>query len=152
MFPPLCWWCAGWHQGWHQAIDNPPWELHWWNSLVDDEKLSQVKRRQGRGCLLRCFCRTEKLRTLSVRVGGHDISASTSMRNLGVLFNSSMSNENHISAICKTAYFHLYHISKNRKYLTNKSTHILVQAKVISWLDTHNSLLSGLSAAWILKL
>jgi len=47
--------------------------------------------------------------------------------------------------ICKTWYYHLRNISKIRKYLTEETTEILVQAFISSKLDNCNSLLYGLS-------
>ncbi len=40
--------------------------------------------------------------------------SSSSVRNLGVLFDSNLSFESHVSNICKTAFFHLKNISKLR--------------------------------------
>ncbi len=39
-------------------------------------------------------------------------SSSLSVRNLGVLFDSNLSFESHVSSICKIAFFHLKNISK----------------------------------------
>ncbi len=38
---------------------------------------------------------------------GCSVNSSSSVRNLGVLFNSNLSFESHVSSICKTAFFHL---------------------------------------------
>ncbi len=43
---------------------------------------------------------------------GCSVNSSSSVRNLGVLFNSNLSFESHVSSICKTAFFHLKNISK----------------------------------------
>ncbi len=38
---------------------------------------------------------------------GCSVNSSSSVRNLGVLFNSNLSFDSHVSSICKTAFFHL---------------------------------------------
>ncbi len=43
---------------------------------------------------------------------GGSLDSSSSVRNLGVLFDSNRSFDNHISSICKTAFFNLKNISK----------------------------------------
>ena len=49
----------------------------------------------------------------SLRVGESDISPSSSVRNLGVLFESSGDMLGHVNQICKSAYFALHRIGKN---------------------------------------
>ncbi len=45
---------------------------------------------------------------------GCSVDSSSSVRNLGVLFDSNLSFDSHVSSICKTAFFHLKNISKLR--------------------------------------
>uniref|UniRef100_A0A8C2H2H7 Reverse transcriptase domain-containing protein n=1 Tax=Cyprinus carpio TaxID=7962 RepID=A0A8C2H2H7_CYPCA len=47
-----------------------------------------------------------------LRLDGCSVNSSSSVRNLGVLFDSNLSLESHVSSICKTAFFHLKNISK----------------------------------------
>ncbi len=42
---------------------------------------------------------------------GFSVNSSSSVRNLGVLFDSNLSFEKHVSSICKSAFFHLKNIS-----------------------------------------
>ncbi len=49
---------------------------------------------------------------------GCSVNSSSSVRNLGVLFNSNLSFDSHVSSICKTAFFHLKNISKLRPMLS----------------------------------
>ncbi len=46
------------------------------------------------------------------------VNSSSSVRNLGILFDSNLSFEKHVSSICKTAFFHLKNISKLRPMLS----------------------------------
>ena len=59
-------------------------------------------------------------------------------------FDECCNMEEHVKKICKTSHYHLRNISKIRKYLTEKTTEILVHAFVSSKLDYCNSLLYGL--------
>ncbi len=62
-------------------------------------------------------------------------SSSSSVRNLGVLFDSNLSFESHVSSICKTAFFHLKNISKLRPMLSTSNAEILIHAFMTSRLD-----------------
>ncbi len=79
-------------------------------------------------------------------------SSSSSVRNLGVLFDSKLSFESHVSSICKTAFFHLKNISKLRPMLSMSNAEILIHAFMTSRLDYCNALLGGCSARLINKL
>jgi len=58
----------------------------------------------------------------------------------------------HISSICKSAFFHLRNIARIRKYLSFKTTEILIHSFVSSKVDSNNSLLYGLPKYEIQKL
>ncbi len=74
---------------------------------------------------------------------------SSSVRKLGVLFNSNLSFDSHVSSICKTEFFHLKNISKLRPM---SNAEMLINAFMTSRLDYCNSLLGGCSAHLINKL
>uniref|UniRef100_A0A3Q3F3D0 Reverse transcriptase domain-containing protein n=1 Tax=Labrus bergylta TaxID=56723 RepID=A0A3Q3F3D0_9LABR len=71
------------------------------------------------------------------------LASSTTVRNLGVLFDQDMSFSSHIRQISRTAYFHLRNISKIRNILSQNDAEKLVHEFVTSRLDYYNSLLSG---------
>ncbi len=48
----------------------------------------------------------------SNNLDGCSVDSSSSVRNLGVLFDSNLSFDGHVSSICKTAFFHLKNISR----------------------------------------
>ncbi len=79
-------------------------------------------------------------------------SSSSSVRNLGVLFDSNLSFESHVSSICKTAFFHLKNISKLQPMLSTSNAEMLIHAFMTSRLDYCNALLGGCSACLINKL
>jgi hypothetical protein len=88
----------------------------------------------------------------SIQIGDHTVKPSTSARNIGVIFDSTMSLEKHINTTCSSAWFHLRNIWKIRKYLNNSATETLVHAFVSSKLDQCNSLLYGLPSKQLKKL
>ncbi len=77
---------------------------------------------------------------------GCSFDSSSSVRNLGVLFDSNLSFDGHVSIICKTAFFHLKNISKLRLMLSMSNAEILIHAFMTSRLDYCNALLGGCSA------
>ncbi len=83
---------------------------------------------------------------------GCSVDSSSSVRILGVLFDSNISFDSHVSSICKTAFFHLKNISKLRPMLSMSNAEILINAFMTSRLDYCNALLGGCSARLINKL
>ena len=87
-----------------------------------------------------------------ITVGGSTLSPSSHVRNLGVIFDSTLTMTNHISTIWRTAYMHLHNISRIRRYLTPEATKSLVHAFIMSRLDYGNALLAGLPLEHLKKL
>ncbi len=71
---------------------------------------------------------------------------------MGVILDSNLSFENHISHVTKTAFFHLRNISKLRNMLSVSDAEKLVHAFMTSRLDYCNALLGGCPASSINKL
>ncbi len=61
---------------------------------------------------------------------GCSVNSSSSVRNLGVLFDSNLSFDSHVSSICKTAFFHLKNISKLQPMLSMSNLYKCVSASV----------------------
>ena len=76
--------------------------------------------------------------------GPDKIVPSPHARNIGVTFDSSLSMIPHIKNTCKTAFFHLRNIARIRKFISAKTTEILIHAFITSKLDNCNSILFGL--------
>ena len=76
-------------------------------------------------------------------IDGISLAPSTTVRNLGVLFDQDLSFNSHIKQISKTAFFHLRNIAQIRPILSQSDAEKLVHAFVTSRLDYCNSLLSG---------
>ena len=56
-----------------------------------------------------------------IKVGCVEISPSSSVKNLGVRFDSSLNMSEHITKLCASAFFHIYNIRHIRKYLSRES-------------------------------
>lgn len=80
----------------------------------------------------------------AISVGQEIIRSSESARNIGVIVDDNLTLERQVSAICKSAFFHIRNISQIRKYLPQKTAETLVHALITSRLDNCNSLLFGL--------
>ncbi len=80
---------------------------------------------------------------------GCSLDSSSSVRNLGVLFDSNLSVDSHVSSICKTAFFNLKNISKLRPMLSMSNAEMLINVIITSRLDYCNALLGGCSACLI---
>ena len=93
-----------------------------------------------------------KLEIDSIEIGGVTIKALDHVRNLGVLFDKTMSMEPQVKKICKTGYFHIRNISSIRNNISKKDAKTLIHAFVSSVLDNGNSLLHGISKKCLNKL
>ena len=88
----------------------------------------------------------------SLQVGNSAVRLASSAKNLGVIFDDSVTMSDHVSSICKSASYSLYKIGKLRRFLDQASTEKLVHAFITSRLDTCKSLLFGLPACELDKL
>ncbi len=88
----------------------------------------------------------------TIEIGSETIHARTSVRNLGVIFDSEMKMKEHVFNTTRICYSKLREISSIRKYVTTEVAQTLVQSMVISRLDYGNSLLFGISDKLLIKL
>ncbi len=88
---------------------------------------------------------TQNLLDHNLQLDGCTVTSST-VKNLGVILDSNLSFENHISHVTKTAFFHLRNIAKLRNMLS------VSDAFMTSRLDYCNALLGGCPASSINKL
>ena len=66
------------------------------------------------------------------------------LKNLGVLFDKSLTFKGHITQVSKSCFHQLRNISHIRKYLTTESARIIIQSFVCSRIAGNNSLYNGL--------
>ena len=58
-----------------------------------------------------------KLNLSVLHVGDHTIDNSVNVRNLGTIFDNSVSMDTHINQVCKTAFYHIHNIRRISKNL-----------------------------------
>ena len=80
-----------------------------------------------------------KIKVPSIKIGDVTISALESCRNLGIIFDSTMSMSAHISSVCKSVRYYLRNLGIIRKYLTRSATEKIVHAFISSRLDFGNA-------------
>ena len=80
-----------------------------------------------------------------LRVGQTDIIPSAGAKNLGVVLDSALSMNKHISQTTKSMYFHIRSIRQIRHYLDKQTCVSAVMALVTSRLDYCNALLCGIT-------
>ena len=106
---------------------------------MDVHQQTKTKQRQDRALPLLCFVTDV-------------IKPSSNARNIGVIFDITMSMLPHINNVCKSAFYHRCTISRIRKYLLTQTTDILIHTFVTSKLDHWNSLLYNVPKNVIKKL
>jgi hypothetical protein len=79
-------------------------------------------------------------------------SQSNAVKSLGAYFDKNMDLDKQIVSTCRTAWYHLYQISKIRPFLSVEQTKCVIHAYVTSRIDQNNSLLIGLPKKSIKRL
>ncbi len=85
-----------------------------------------------------------KVHVPRVMVGDSAVHPADSVRDLGAIFDSKMTMDAHVTAVCRSARFHLRNIGKVRRYLTVGACERVIHALVTCRLDINNALLVGL--------
>ena len=84
------------------------------------------------------------LSDLSVSVGDMQVSPSSKVRDIGIVFDQYLTFHDHISSICKYTHFHLRGIGRIRALLTFDATAQPIHALITNRLDLCNSILYNL--------
>jgi hypothetical protein len=87
-----------------------------------------------------------------LKIGESAIAPSTSIKNLGVHFDSSLKMDLQVSSICRTVNYHLRNISRIRRFIDQNTCAHAVRSLVLSRLDYGNSLLGGISQSNVQRL
>ena len=102
------------------------------NCLSDLDKwmaLNKLKLNKDKTELLCLYSKHNPQQSLPLlRFGSDIIQLSSSSRNIGVVFGSTMSMLPHVKSVCNSAFYHLRNISRIRKLLSTKTTETLVHA------------------------
>ena len=87
-----------------------------------------------------------------LKVGGDNIKPSSAARNIGVMFDKTLSMDCQVSQICRSAWNQLRQLGQIRPYLDTGSAKMLMHSFVSSRLDSFNSLLYGLPSQELKRL
>ncbi|KAG1653863.1 hypothetical protein GQR58_025352 [Nymphon striatum] len=119
------------------------------NCLIDVENwmsINKLKLNKDKTELLYFFSKfNQKIPYPSLQFGTDVVTPSPFARNIGVLFDSSLTMALDIKQLSKSAFYHLKNISRIRRFLSPATTEKLVHAFISSKIDNnYNSLLFGL--------
>ena len=87
---------------------------------------------------------SQKCDIAQIRMGDCVVEAANTVRNLRVMFDSSMSMKPHVDCIVRQANFQLRSIGRIRKFLSFDACSSLIHASISSRLDYGNALLAGI--------
>ena len=85
-------------------------------------------------------------------IGHLSTAAHSNLRNLGVIFNNSMSFDTHVKHLSKSCFFHLRNICKLRSVVSTAELEMIIHAFIFSRLDYCNSLFTSLSTSALNRL
>ena len=115
--------------------------------------INRLKLNRDKTELLYSFLKYNPQQSLPpIRFGTDIMKPSPHARNIGAIFDTTMSMLPRVNNICKSPFYHLPTISRIRKYLPTQITEILIHAFVTSTLDHSNSLLYNVPINVIKKL
>ncbi len=83
---------------------------------------------------------------LTIQLGSSKITTSSSVRNLGIIFDDQWTFKDHIAKTARSCRYALHNIRKIRPFLTEHAAQLLVQALVISRLDYCNAQIQNIDA------
>lgn len=82
---------------------------------------------------------------LTLNLGSSVIKCANTVRNLGIVMDSTMSMNEQVKGLCRTLNFQIRNISRIRRFLDEDSCHHVVRSLISSRLDYGNSLLAGIT-------
>ena len=88
----------------------------------------------------------------AIQVDSASIAASSYARNLGVMFDSSLSMEKQVNKICQSVFYHIRNVNSIRKTLSDDSAATIIHALITSRLDNGNALLYDINENLLTKL
>ena len=83
----------------------------------------------------------KSLKTPALQMGASSITPNGSVKNLGVIFDQCINMHEHVTSVCRAAYYHLKNIHCLKAFLTQEALVTVVHAFVTSCIDYCNSLL-----------
>ena len=92
------------------------------------------------------------LADLFLTIAGHRVTATSSVRDLGVVLDSTLSIQAHVGQVTKSCYYQLRNIGQIRRSINEGACKTLVHALVTSRIDYCNSVLYGLPQTAVQRL
>jgi len=89
---------------------------------------------------------------LRLQVGKNAVSVASSVKNVGVYFDTSLTMEWQVNAISKDCYYQIRNISHIRRYITLGACKTLAHAPITYRLDYGNALLYGLPSTLMTRI
>ena len=89
---------------------------------------------------------------ITLNIDGAIVTPSSTVKNLGVVLNDKLSFDEHITNVCRTAFFKLRQIARNRKFLDKNLCIMTVTTLVLSRLNFCCSLYVGISKTQLARL
>jgi len=89
--------------------------------------------------------KTKSLKTPALQMGASSITHNGSVKHLGIIFGQCINMYEHVTSVCRAAYYLLKNNHRLKAFLTQESLVTVVHAFVISGIDNCNSLLYGIS-------
>ena len=88
--------------------------------------LNKLKRNTDKSELIMLASPYQPRPSLNLCTGNEEIRLTPKVRNIGTVFDEHFSMASHVAATCKSSFFHLCNIAKNRKYLTQDTCRLLI--------------------------
>ena len=80
----------------------------------------------------------QEVNSITIKIGNEFLSASSNVRDLGVVIDSVFNMDAQVISVCKSCYFHLRNISAIRPYLDSHSASQIIHAFITFRLDYCN--------------
>jgi exonuclease III len=87
----------------------------------------------------------QKLQDLSLHIDDVTITASSSIRNLGIVFDPQLTMSQHVTNLCKSNNWQIRNITRIRRFLDQETCANLVRSLILSRLDYCNILFNGMA-------
>ena len=84
-----------------------------------------------------------RLSDIKIQIGSAEIIPSSTIKNLGITFDSAMTMSDHVTSLCKSVNFLLWNLARIRRFISQDASSDAMRALVLSKLDYGNALLSG---------
>ena len=86
---------------------------------------------------------SNKLPDISLKIGSHSIPISKTIRNLGIIFDQTMTLSQHVDSLRRSVTFHIRNLWRIRRFIDTESCRAAARALVTSRLDYCNGFFRG---------